>query len=329
MLHLFGGVTTFNIFVAHGPPTQDLLEESTGLSRRISLDDRVRCLLPARRRCHRLAFESDSVWGREHKAAKDMLVGAHSMELGYWFAWEHRLWYAPPAQGGLAGEVPRWAEPSRCQAYMHGPFLHGHMATPEDLRVCFQCEEIDGVQRLLCVKCRDDRVRCLHPGKVRCLPGFCPAKERADHGNDWGREFMQPRVQQVKDAIAACSAPLLLRVEDFSKEHPRPKAERILSELRVDTESPAAQLRQAMISPVTCGDGTSERHRLLEGIFGRCIAATIVQFKSAKKKWPERCGPATYMYEPGARMARARESSSQAVVRLHTCTRMRVREQMH
>ena len=59
--------------------------------------------------------------------------------------------------------------------------------------VCFQCEEIGGEQRRLCVHCRDDRVRCLHPGKVRCLPGFCPAKERADHGNDWGLGFTRPR----------------------------------------------------------------------------------------------------------------------------------------
>ncbi len=90
--------------------------------------------------------------------------------------------------------------------------------------MCIRCEEIDGEQRRLCVHCRDDRVRCLHPGKVRCLSCFCPAEERADHGNDWGLGFYKASALDASRGLQSSQdiAPANLRLYEVGAWLARP-----------------------------------------------------------------------------------------------------------
>ncbi len=283
---LLGSVAVFNLFVAHGLPTRQLLKDLAELSRRFAQEKKARAAelelagRPAKKR-KTLAFDSDSVKDRKalHKVAKDMLEDAHAMGLGHWFAESFGLWYAPPGQSGLAGAVPRLAPPNCCQAYMHGPFLHGHTAAAEDLRVCFKREELEGVQRLLCVQCRDDRKRCLHPGKVRCLSGFCPAKERADHGNDWGLGFARRRHWMIGWRYAVPNTERQ-RILDFtSPEYGWPDPASTLRELREATEQAGVgRDMQALIPPLTYGKGSSGRQQLLEAVGGRDAQPQLLQF---------------------------------------------------
>ena len=136
------------------------------------------------------------------------------------------------------------------------------------------------MQRRLCVHCRDDRVRCLHPGKVRCLSGFCPAKERADHGNDWGLGFTRPRHWMFRWGYGAVRKTERQRIFDFtSSEHGWPDPASTLRELREATEQAGVgRDMQALIPPLTYGEGSSGRQRLLEAIGGQAARPQLQQF---------------------------------------------------
>ena len=80
---LLGSVAVFNLFVAHGLPTRQLLKDLAELSRRFACEKKARAAelelagRPAKKR-KTLAFDSDSVKDSKalHKVAKDMLEDA-------------------------------------------------------------------------------------------------------------------------------------------------------------------------------------------------------------------------------------------------------------